>query len=86
MRKEGGTKGKQGNGVDNPAIGKGEAGQSLPIYYHLAFERLCKLTPTADSNGLLLFTQRRKLVSEQQSSRSERAIPSLGHAAGGAVG
>jgi hypothetical protein len=47
MRKEGGTKGKQGNGVGNPAIGKGEAGHSLPIglYYHLAFERLCELTP-----------------------------------------
>jgi hypothetical protein len=45
MRKEGGTKGKQGNGVGNPAIGKGEAGRSLPIYYHLAFERLCELTP-----------------------------------------
>jgi hypothetical protein len=30
MRKEGGTKGKQGNGVGNPAIGKGEAGHSLP--------------------------------------------------------
>jgi hypothetical protein len=44
MRNEGGTKGKQGNGVGNPAIGKGEAGYSLPIYYHLAFERLCKLT------------------------------------------
>jgi hypothetical protein len=34
MRKEGGTKGKQGNEVGNPAIGKGEA-----------FERLCELTP-----------------------------------------
>jgi hypothetical protein len=45
MRKEGGTKGKQGNAVGNPAIGKGEAGHSLPIYYHLAFERLCELTP-----------------------------------------
>jgi hypothetical protein len=30
MRNEGGTKGKQGNGVVNPAIGKGEAGHSLP--------------------------------------------------------
>jgi hypothetical protein len=30
MRKEGGTKGKQGNGVGNPVIGKGEAGHSLP--------------------------------------------------------
>jgi hypothetical protein len=46
MHKEGGTKGKQRNGVGNPAIGKGEAGHSLPIYYyHLAFERLCELTP-----------------------------------------
>jgi hypothetical protein len=62
---EGGTKGKQGNGVSNQAIGKGEAGHSLPIYYHLAFERLSELTPPADSNGLLLFTQRRKLVSAQ---------------------
>jgi hypothetical protein len=31
--------------VGNPAIGKGEAGHSLPIYYHLAFERLSELTP-----------------------------------------
>jgi hypothetical protein len=31
--------------VGNPAIGKGEAGHSLPIYYHLAFERLRELTP-----------------------------------------
>jgi hypothetical protein len=45
MRKEGGTTGKQGNGVGNPTIGKGEAGHSLPIYYHLAFERLSELTP-----------------------------------------
>jgi hypothetical protein len=30
MRKEGGTTGKQGNGEGNPAIGKGEAGHSLP--------------------------------------------------------
>jgi hypothetical protein len=45
MRKEGVTKGKQGTGVGNPAIGKGEAGGSLPIYYHLAFERLSELTP-----------------------------------------
>jgi hypothetical protein len=44
MRKEGGTKGKRGNGLGNPAIGKGEAGNSLPIYYHLAFEGLSELT------------------------------------------
>jgi hypothetical protein len=44
MRKEGGTKGRQGNGVGNPAIGKGEVGHSLPIYYHLAFEQLRELT------------------------------------------
>jgi hypothetical protein len=44
MHKEGGTKGKQGNGVGNPAIGKGEAGHSLSIYYHLAFEQLSELT------------------------------------------
>jgi hypothetical protein len=30
MSKEGGTKGKQGNVVGNPAIGKGEAGHSSP--------------------------------------------------------
>jgi hypothetical protein len=30
MRKEAGTKGKQGNGVGNPAIGKGEACHILP--------------------------------------------------------
>jgi hypothetical protein len=41
MRKEGGTKGKQGNGVGNPAIGKGEAGLSE----YLAFERLSEPTP-----------------------------------------
>jgi hypothetical protein len=41
MRKEGGTKGKQGNGVGNPAIGKGEAGHSE----YLAFEGLSELTP-----------------------------------------
>jgi hypothetical protein len=45
MHKEGGTKGKQGTEVNNPAIGKGEAGHSLSIYYHLAFERLSELTP-----------------------------------------
>jgi hypothetical protein len=45
MRKEGGTKGKQGNGVGNPAIGKGEEDHSFPIYDHLAFERLSELTP-----------------------------------------
>jgi hypothetical protein len=45
MRKEGGTKDKQGNGVGNPDIGKGESGHSLPIYYYLAFERLSELTP-----------------------------------------
>jgi hypothetical protein len=40
MRKEGGTKGKQENGVGNPAIEKGEAGHSE----YLAFERLSGLT------------------------------------------
>jgi hypothetical protein len=44
MRKEGGTKGKKGIGAGNPAVGKGEAGHSLPIYYHLAFERLSELS------------------------------------------
>jgi hypothetical protein len=44
MRKEGGTMGKQWNGVGNPAIGKGEAGHSLPIYYHLAFKQLSELS------------------------------------------
>jgi hypothetical protein len=41
MHKEGGTKGKQGNGVGNQAIGKGEAGHSE----YLAFEWLGELTP-----------------------------------------
>jgi hypothetical protein len=41
MRKEGGTKGEQRNGVGNLAIGKGEAGHSE----YLAFEWLCELTP-----------------------------------------
>jgi hypothetical protein len=45
MRKEGGTKSKQENGVGNLAIGKGEADHSLPLYYHLAFEWLSELTP-----------------------------------------
>jgi hypothetical protein len=40
--RKGGTKGKEGNGVGNPAIGKGEAGHSE----YLAFERLCELTPS----------------------------------------
>jgi hypothetical protein len=41
MRKEGGTKDKQGNGVGIPAIGKGETGHSE----YLAFKRLSELTP-----------------------------------------
>jgi hypothetical protein len=45
MRKEGGTKVKQGNVVGNPAIGKGQEGHSLPIYHHLAFERLVTPLP-----------------------------------------
>jgi hypothetical protein len=78
MRKEGELRVNRGMEWITQVLEKGEAGHSLPIYYHLAFERLCELTPPADSNGLLLFTQRRKLVSAHVPSRSERATRTSG--------
>jgi hypothetical protein len=64
MRKEGETKGKQGNGVGNPAIGKER--QVIACHILPPCLRAAESADTpADSNGLLLFTQRRKLVSAQ---------------------
>jgi hypothetical protein len=43
MRKEGEL--RLNRGMEWVTHGKGEAGHSLPIFDHLAFERLCELTP-----------------------------------------
>jgi hypothetical protein len=42
-----------------------EAGYSLPIYYHLAFERLCELTPPPIRMDCSFSLKDEKLVSAQ---------------------
>jgi hypothetical protein len=51
----------RGNGVGNPAIGKGEAFHSE----YLAFERLSELTPPPIRMDCSFSLKRRKLVSAQ---------------------
>jgi hypothetical protein len=79
LREKAGFKGKQANGVGTQLMKRDRRVTACTMlllrYVHFACYSLTKLTPPADSNGLVLFSERRNLVSARVPSRFKRTLP-----------